>query len=175
MLGLMRRPVLLALLISLALAGCGGSSSTSTRTSATTSPNGSGVAATSSAASTSTAPTTSATSASTTSGADSSTSSTTAATDTNVRLPAKFAIQAGGILFPPVVAAPKHTTIDLTVRSQDGKRHTVVLRTPHAYTLVVVPGRASQLALKGLPNGAYAVKVDGAVRGRLIVGATPGP
>jgi hypothetical protein len=74
-----------------------------------------------------------------------------------------------------VVAAPKHTTIDVTVRSQDGKRHRLMLATPHAYTLAVVPGRPAQLALKGLPNGAYVVKVDGAVRGRLIVGATPGP
>jgi hypothetical protein len=74
-----------------------------------------------------------------------------------------------------VVAAPKHTTIDLTVRSQDGKRHTLRLATPHAHTLAVLPGRPAQLALKGLPIGVYVVTVDGAVRGRLIVGATPGP
>jgi hypothetical protein len=117
----------------------------------------------------------SATSASTTSAAAVSTSSTTAGPDTDVRLPAKFAIRAGGILVPPVVAAPKHTTIVLSVRSQDGKPHKLVLATRHARTVAVDPGPPAHVVLRGLPNGAYVVKVDGQVRGRLIVGAAPGP
>lgn len=177
MLGLMRRLGVLAVLVSLVLAGCGGSSSSSSSggssTPSTTS--SSTATATSSAPPTSSASTTSVTSASASTTPASSTSSTTPGPDTDVHLPAKFTIRAGDVLFPPVVAAPKHTTIVLTVRTQDGKHHTLVLATPRAHTVAVEPGRATQLVLKGLPNGTYVVKVDGAIRGRLIVGAAPGP
>jgi hypothetical protein len=177
MLAVMRRLGVLTVLVSLALAGCGGSSSSisSISSSSSTSVSSSSAAGTSSAPSTSAAATTSATSASTTSTPARSTSTTTPGPDTDIHLPAKFTIRPGGFLFPPVVAAPKHTTIVLTVHAQDGRHHTLVLATPQAHTVAVKPGRATQLVLKGLPNGAYVVKVDGAVRGRLIVGAAPGP
>jgi hypothetical protein len=186
MLAVMRRLGVLTVLVSLVLAGCGGSSSSTSSTSSPTAGSTS-AAATSSAPSTSAPATTSATSTTTAGTPASSTSTTTAGTpasststttpgpDTDVHLPAKFTIRAGGVLSPPVVAAPKHTTIVLTVRAQDGRHHTLALATPRAHTVAVEPGRATQLMLKGLPNGTYVVKVDGAVRGRLIVGAAPGP
>lgn len=177
MLGGVRRPgVLVAVPVSLALAACGGSTSSSaTSTATSTSAAASSAPAsgqTTASSSTANPPGTSTTGASVT---VTSNSSTSAGPDTNVRLPAKFTIRTGGTLFPAVVAAPKHTTIVLTVRSQDGRRHTVTLSTPHPYTVTVAPGDPARLELKGLANGAYAVRVDGGVRGRLIVGATPGP
>jgi hypothetical protein len=92
-----------------------------------------------------------------------------------VRLPATFTIQAGGVLDPPQIAAPKHTEIALTVRSGDGKVHSVVLETPHPYSATVLAGAPAKLLLKELPNGTYSIEVDHVVRGKLIVGAAPGP
>jgi hypothetical protein len=174
--GVRRSGVLVAVLGSLSLAACGGSSSSSTTSTTTSSsaaassPPASGPTTASSSAAN--LPTTATASASAT---VTSASSTSAGPDTNVRLPAKFTIRTGGTLFPAVVAAPKHTTVVLTVRSQDGRRHTLSLATPHPYTMSVAPGGPARLVLKGLANGTYVVRVDGAVRGRLIVGAAPGP
>jgi hypothetical protein len=177
MLGGVRRPgVLAAVLVSLSVAACGGSNSSSA-TSTTTSSSAAASSAPASSQTTASSSTANPLGTSTT-GASvtvTSNSSTSAGPDTNVRLPAKFTIRTGGTLFPHVVAAPKHTTIVLTVRSQDGRRHTLTLATPHAYTMSVAPGGPTRLVLNGLANGAYVVRVDGAVRGRLIVGAAPGP
>ena len=173
---------MIAVLVSLVLAGCGGSSSSSSSSAGSSSPSAS--ASTTSAASSSAPPpasssTTSATATSTPSAAASTTatSSSTGAPgpDTHVRLAATFMIRSGGVLAPPAVAAPKHTTIVLTVRAVDGKSHTLVVATAHAHTLDVAAGQPARLVLKGLPNGSYPVKVDGAVHGRLIVGVAPGP
>jgi hypothetical protein len=169
----MRRltPVM-AVVVSLLAAGCGGastSSSSSQAGSGSGSGSGPGTAAgTVTAAGTGGSQTSSAT-------ATSSSTTSTATADTGVRLPATFTIRAGDILLPGVVAAPKHTAVALTVRSGDDRAHVFVLLTPHRRMARVLPGKPLRLLLKGLPNGAYAVKIDGRVRGRLIIGATPGP
>ena len=73
------------------------------------------------------------------------------------------------------IAAPKHTDIALTVTSGDGHEHELVLETPHRYHATVRPGAPAKLLLKQLPDGSYAIEVDHVTRGRLIVGAAPGP
>jgi hypothetical protein len=65
--------------------------------------------------------------------------------------------------------------VALTVISGDGSRHTFALQTPQHHTATVAPGHPVKLLLKGVPNGTYAVQVDGAPRGQLIVGVAPGP
>lgn len=99
----------------------------------------------------------------------------TSTKDTNVRVPALFTIHAGGALTPPSVAAPKKTDIQLTIRSGDGKRHSFAIDLPHRYATVVRPGHPVRKLLADLHNGHYAIVVDGAARGTLIVGAVPGP
>jgi hypothetical protein len=84
-------------------------------------------------------------------------------------------IEAGGSLSPPLVAAPAHTNIALTVRSHDGHSHRVSLGTPQPHSFEVTKAREGAVLLTGLKNGTYAVDVDGHPRGKLIVGATPGP
>ncbi len=84
-------------------------------------------------------------------------------------------IRAGGILLPAVIGAPKRTAVALAVASEDGRAHAFLLQTPHRHAARVLPGRPLRLLLRGLPNGVYAVQVDGRVRGRLVIGATPGP
>lgn len=94
---------------------------------------------------------------------------------TQVRLPAAFVIRPGGRLDPPSVTSPALLTVDLTVASGDRGSHRVVLRTPAIHTLVVpARGRASVL-LAGLRSGRYELKVDGVVRGALVIGGQPGP
>jgi hypothetical protein len=97
------------------------------------------------------------------------------ARDTDVRLPARFVVRSGGALSPPQIAAPRQVTVALTVVSGDGKAHRLVLHTPHREQVTVPAGGSAQLTLKGLPPGGYSVQVDGALRGRLIIGVAPGP
>ncbi len=93
----------------------------------------------------------------------------------NVRLPATYVIRRGGVLSPPLVAAPAAVTIALTVVSSDGRAHRVALRSPNAPMLVVpAAGRASSL-LAGLRAGSYGIYVDGVRRGALVIGVAPGP
>lgn len=175
---------------SLLVAGCGGSSPASSSSSASSSSVASGAGSTSSSGSTTSSSSGAATagatrtptapagaSGSATAGSSTTRSSTTRtpSPDTRARLPATFTIRAGGLLLPGVVSAPKHTAIALLVISQDGLAHAFVLKAPHVRAGRVLPGRPVRLLLKGLPDGAYAVQVDGRVRGRLIIGATPGP
>jgi len=167
----MRYELVLALLASLSLAACGGSTSSSSSSAASPSPSTTPSSAAPAPATTTTAAPTTNTAASSSSAA----SSAAKAPDTNVRLPAKFTIRSGGALTPPVIAAPKHTEVALTIASGDGKLHTVVLDTPRRYRLVVHPGSPSKLVLRGVPNGTYAVLVDGARKGQLVIGAAPGP
>ncbi len=153
---------------SLVLAGCGGSASSSSSSSARSATAGpSSISATSAATSnaqTSSAPTTTA-----------HTSPPANAPDTNVRLPATFTIRAGGVLDSPEIAAPRHTDIALTVKSGDGRAHNFVLRAPHQYVVTVRAGAPAKLLLKGIPSGTYPIEVDHVGRGKLIVGAAPGP
>jgi hypothetical protein len=89
-----------------------------------------------------------------------------------VRLPATFKILPSGALSPPTVTAPARVPVLLTVVSGDGRAHRARVR---AHELMVPPhGRASVL-LTGLKNGRYALDIDGAPKGALVVGVAPGP
>jgi hypothetical protein len=155
-------------LAALALAACGGSSHSSSAPAAVVQTHSATLSATvTSASSSSAATSTTATTATTTS---------TSTKDTNVRLPASFTIRAGGVLTPPSIAAPKHTDIQLSVTSADGKTHSVTIAAPpHYYYLKVTPGSPARALLRQLRDGHYPVTVDGTRRGLLIVGAVPGP
>ena len=60
----------------------------------------------------------------------------------------------------------------LTVVSGDGRAHRAVLK---GHELAVpAHGRASVL-LTSLKNGRYALDIDGAPKGALVVGGAPGP
>ncbi len=91
------------------------------------------------------------------------------------RLPARFTIGAGGRLSPAVVAAPAHIDIEVSIRCTDRHIHRVVVATPHRHTLRVSRSSAAHVLLTGLRNGTYAINIDGRPRGKLIVGAIPGP
>jgi hypothetical protein len=84
-------------------------------------------------------------------------------------------IKPGGTLTPPVLAAPKGVAIQLRLRNLDSRPHSVVLATPNRYAFRVAPrGRATAL-ITDLAKGQYRILVDGAMRGLLVIGSTPGP
>jgi hypothetical protein len=152
-------------LAALALAACGGSSHSSSSAAATIQTSSATLSATVTSASSSSAPT-----------STTATTTSTSTKDSNVRLPASFTIHAGGVLTPPSIAAPKHTDIQLSVTSADGKTHRLAIEAPpHYYYLKVKPGSPARALLKELRDGHYTITVDGAKRGLLIVGAVPGP
>ena len=171
----MRSIVPIAGLAALALAGCGSSSESSS-------------VSTSRATPTTTSSTRSTQTTSTTTSSPSTTTKTTSTTSTRMKtkpraaaapggpeLPADFRIKAGGTLSPPSVSAPGRTPILLTISTNDGATHQVALGTPQGQRLTVQAGRPGRVLLEGLRDGTYAVEVDGHPRGKLIVGATPGP
>jgi hypothetical protein len=89
-----------------------------------------------------------------------------------VRLPATFTIGADGKLTPPSVSAPAGVLIGLTLISGDGAGHRVMVGTK---AITVPPGGRTYTALRGLSRGRHPVLVDGARRGTLVVGGSPGP
>jgi len=92
-----------------------------------------------------------------------------------VRLPAAFVIRAGGAVTPPLISAPAHVTIQLQLHNEDSTAHRVTLSVPR-FGGVAVPAHATATAdVSGVPKGTYRLLIDGAARGRIIVGAVPGP
>jgi hypothetical protein len=81
----------------------------------------------------------------------------------------------GGQLSPKLVTAPAFLAVQLTVSSGDGKAHQVVLDTPAPHTLSVPANGQASALVPGLKAGEYALKVDGATRGGLVIGGEPGP
>lgn len=101
--------------------------------------------------------------------------STTSTPPSDVRLPATFAVLPSGALSPPTVTAPARIPVLLTIVSGDGRAHRAVLRSPVPHELSIpAHGRASVL-LTGLKDGRYALDIDGAPKGALVVGGAPGP
>ncbi|MGB9183246.1 MAG: hypothetical protein WCB67_04210 [Solirubrobacteraceae bacterium] len=107
------------------------------------------------------------------SGSTARTASATASTAP--RLPATFTVGAGGRLSPSAVFAPANVDVEVLIRCTDRRVHRVVLATPHRHTFKVSRSSAADVLLTGLRNGTYAINVDGKRRGKLIVGAIPGP
>lgn len=94
---------------------------------------------------------------------------------THARLPATFTILGGGRLAPASILAPASLTIELTVISADGHAHGVLVRRPRPYPFEVPAKSRTSVLISGLRAGRYAIDVDGAERGALIVGGQPGP
>jgi hypothetical protein len=144
----------------LALAGCGGSKSTSTSSAPT--------------ASLTTPPLTRTT-------RDTGTQTTVTQTKTarppastgaiNVRVPARFTILASGSVSPPTVAIPAHLPVELIVVS-NAQPHRITLRTT---TLTVRAHAQAEALIDGLRIGSYPLKVDGATKAVLTIGANAGP
>jgi hypothetical protein len=89
----------------------------------------------------------------------------------NVRVPARFTILASGSVTPPTVAIPAHLPVELIVVS-NGQPHRITLRTT---TLTVRPHARAEALIDGLRIGTYPLKVDGAPKAVLTIGANPGP
>jgi hypothetical protein len=94
---------------------------------------------------------------------------------TNVRVPATFTIGSGGSLTPTSVSGPAFVAVQVSIASGDGRAHHVVIATPVS-RILNVPARGRALVLlAGQKAGNYALDVDGARRGMLIIGGEPGP
>ncbi|MBV8221158.1 MAG: hypothetical protein JO325_22055 [Solirubrobacterales bacterium] len=176
--------VLLCVLLLVVAVGCGssgpGSASRSTSTAATgpgttTSATGA-TTATTTATTTQTAPLTANGTPPTAPDTNPPTApSRTSTPPSDVRLPATFTILPNGALSPPTVTAPARIPVLVTVVSGDGRAHHAVLRTRVPHELAVpAHGRAS-VFLTGLEDGRYALDIDGAPKGALVVGGAPGP
>lgn len=152
-----RFAVLVLVPVFLIVGGCGGSSHSGSSTTTTATAQSSTATNTSAAAST--------TSRTTTSKAPATGSS-------NVRIPARFEIGAGGKLTPPQIAVPAKLPIELTFVSKDGHSHHVVVM---ATSLRVPAGGEASKVIPGPRRGHYPVKVDGVAAGLLVTGVNPGP
>jgi hypothetical protein len=173
----MRKDTLIVTLaVTLALVGCGGASGASSTPQASAAPSTtSPTSATSAAASSPTATAGTEIGTATIPASSVTTARASNTTNTAPRLPARFTVGAGGRLSPTVVAAPAHIDIEVSIRCTDRHVHRVVLATPHRHTFKVSRSSAADVLLIGLHNGTYAINVDGKRRGKLIVGAIPGP
>ena len=160
--------------MALLVASCGGSKSTPTR-STPIAPPAQSTATT--APSQRTATTTIATAKTTTATAKTTatTVKTTATTGAvTARVPARFTITAAGTVNPPTITVPAHFAVELIVVS-DGGAHQITLRTPQPASLTVrAHGQASTL-INSLRAGRYPLQVDGAPKGALVIGGSPGP
>jgi hypothetical protein len=102
-------------------------------------------------------------------------SSTTENGAPRTRMPASFVVRHGR-LTPPGISGPAGIPIDVTVISQDGKAHTLLLEVPpKPRRLSVAPGGKAALRIAGLRAGAYGIELDGRVAGGLVIGREPGP
>jgi hypothetical protein len=169
-----RRALCTVVLASLSIAACGGSGHSSSAASSTTSATTSTVASTVSAGPSTTTATTSTRPPEVPKNRAPKHSKPTAP-NTDVRLPAAFVIRAGGAVTPPLISAPAHVTIQLQLHNEDSTAHRVTLSVPR-FGGVAVPAHATATAdVSGVPKGTYRLLIDGAARGRIIVGAVPGP
>jgi hypothetical protein len=189
------RRSLAAVLVSVLLAACGGSSH-GTSASSTTSTARNPSAGTASTASSSTASASS--SANSVSGSITGTSAVTTTakarrppevpggkakrgrgakttSSSDVSIPAAFVIGSGGKLSPPSVAVPPKVPVALTVENQDGTSHTLVLAAPQRRTLHARAHGSARTVVTGLANGVYRILMDGSAQGQLVIGAQGGP
>lgn len=92
-----------------------------------------------------------------------------------VRVPASFVVTQSGRLTPPTITVPPFLAVEISLRSADGKAHTLVVKTPTPQTLQVAAGARAQVRIGGLRAGSYAVLLDGRRAGALAVGGDAGP
>jgi hypothetical protein len=91
-----------------------------------------------------------------------------------IRVPATFAA-IDGRLEPTTVTVPPFLAIEVSVRSDDGRSHRLVVRAPRPRTLAVAAGELAVVRIAGLRAGRYAVELDGRRAATLIVGGEVGP
>jgi len=92
-----------------------------------------------------------------------------------VRVPATFTVAAGGRLTPPTITVPPFLAVELSLASQDGRPHALVLQTTPSHTLRVAAGGRKAVRIAGLRAGRYAVMLDGRRAGALVAGGEVGP
>ncbi len=93
----------------------------------------------------------------------------------SVRVPAAFVIAPGGRLTPPTITVPPFLAVEISLRSADGRAHTLVVQTPTPHTLQVAAGARAQVRIAGLRAGSYRVTLDGRRAGALVAGGDAGP
>jgi len=91
-----------------------------------------------------------------------------------VRVPAHFDVR-GARLSPAEVKVPAFLTIDLAVRSRDGRPHTILLAAPATQILAVPAGGQASVDVPGLERGRWELSVDGHPAGAIVAGSQPGP
>ncbi len=173
----------LAVLATLALSACGGGSvgpaATNPTASAPTASAPDATAPPTDATQPGTAPLTTPT---TTAPAQTQTPTRTQPSDTNpaggsqsVRVPASFVVTTSGRLTPPTITVPPFLAVEISLRSADGRAHTLVVQTPTPHTLQIAAGARAQVRIAGLRAGTYAVTLDGRRAGALVAGGDAGP
>jgi hypothetical protein len=92
-----------------------------------------------------------------------------------VRVPASFVVAQGGRLTPPTITVPPFLAVEISIRSDDGKPHELVLQTPVPRALQVTAGERAAVRIAGLRAGRYPVTLDGRPAGALVAGGEVGP
>ncbi|HKG37488.1 MAG TPA: hypothetical protein VKB25_00725 [Conexibacter sp.] len=92
-----------------------------------------------------------------------------------VRVPASFVVTQSGRLTPPTITVPPFLAVEISIRSDDGKPHTLVLQTSTPHTLKVAANERAAVRIAGLRAGRYPVTLDGRRAGALVAGGEVGP
>jgi ABC-type uncharacterized transport system auxiliary subunit len=92
-----------------------------------------------------------------------------------VRVPASFVVTQSGRLTPPTITVPPFLAVEISVRSDDGRPHRLVLQTPQPHALQVAASKRAAVRIAGLRAGRYTVTLDGRRAGALVAGGEVGP
>lgn len=95
--------------------------------------------------------------------------------DEGNRVPVVFELRPGDTLAPSTISVPEFLGLRLEVRSSDDEPHRIDLLVDPPVGLTVPPGGSAGLDVMGQREGRYALEVDGARAGTLVVGVEPGP
>jgi hypothetical protein len=95
--------------------------------------------------------------------------------DEGNRVPVVFELRPGDTLAPSTISVPEFLGLRLEVRSSDDEPHRIDLLVDPPVRLTVPPGGSAGLDVMGQREGRYALEVDGARAGTLVVGVEPGP
>jgi hypothetical protein len=90
-------------------------------------------------------------------------------------VPATFTLAAAGTLSPGQVSAPAFLAVAVRINSASSSAHTATIATPHPVHLQIPPHGVGATTIPGLRAGTYAILIDGARRGALVIGGEPGP
>ncbi len=195
MLGAMRlRPLFVAIITCLGLAGCGGSSQTSSSTQA----GGTPAASSSETTAASTPGVVAGPATFTASGAGPAVTTTITGTSAPPEVPkakkqkqkhhgttpavsqgahvqSNLTVSANGDVTPPVVSVPSGVGVELHVTNHGSGAATVALSVPGHPSVKVAAGANGALQTAGLKDGTYRILVNGTPRGQLMIGAQGGP